>query len=184
MYSFVGFYTRMNYVQNLTVSVRLYVCLMVLLWTESKADVSKISVRPVAVSEQRQSKFYRRSNASSSLSASTASVDERFHCDTAAMCHSTDASNFTFNFVTHVDDSKPDSSTASEIDNATSCNADCSMSSTVRDSNVNKVENASSVKDTTTPATTNTALSFSMSTGGTPFLFNFDPSWSLCKSCS
>jgi len=134
------------------------------LLTESKSDMSKVCVRPASLSDQRQSTFYRRSNTSS------ASADERFHCDITAVCDSNDNSDFTFNFTTDVAYCKPDS----EIDTATSSGTN-QLTSSVTDSSVSRMDKTSSVKHMTAPRTTNT-LCFNTSTAGTPFLFNFESS--------
>lgn len=141
---------------------------------KSKSDRSKISVKPASLTHQHKSTFYRRSNAASSSSSSVASTAERFHCDTAAMCCSSDAGEYMFNFPTDAAGGSRDSNTSSETSSDT-IRGTSKATSSVTDS---RVDDTCCAKDMTSPSSdlisTNSTLSFSTSADGTPFLFNFD----------
>ena len=143
----------------------------------SRSKSAKICVKPAPHSDQHKSRFYRRSNsASSSSSSATVLASERFHCDTSVMCDTaTDKGHFMFNFTT--DDDKSDRQT----DYLSSNDTDSDMmtgrhtltsSVTDYDTGTNCDNNVTSRSDSF--MTLNSALCFSASAQGTPFLFNFD----------
>lgn len=147
---------------------------------KAKNDRTKVYVGPVPQADQRKSTFYRRSNASSSLSSSAVAASDgseaaRFHCDTAVMRDTSDGGSFMFNFPTNdIDDANDtDKATAGMTDSSTSSRTNKPTSSVTGNT-------ADGVDDMTTKGgdfrLTNTALRFSSSAEDTPFLFNFDSS--------
>jgi len=144
----------------------------------SRSNSAKTCVKPAPHSDQRKSRFYRRSNSASSSSSSLSSA--RFHCDVSVMCDTAaDDGHFMFNFTTEdvktdklqtdrVSNNDTDSHTVRGRNTQTSSVTGNDIAATYCDKNV------TSRSDNFTML--NSALCFNASTQGTPFLFNFD-SW-------
>jgi len=141
---------------------------VVFVLSASRNNSAKICVKPAPHSDQRRSRFYRRSNsASSSSSASVAA--ERFHCDVSVMCDTAaDDGHFMFNFT--ADDDRTDRQETDRVSNS-----DTTDSDTVRGRNTltSSVTGTNCDNNVTSRSDNFTTLN---SAQGTPFLFNFDSS--------